>query len=203
MTAFEPFGAWRANASWQLLVELTKDLPQSPEVVTRLYPVEFSQLAKKLEEDLAGDFDYALLLGQNEKASGLELERFALNIGRERSGSNSEFDLAPHGPAAYRSELPLEEWVEGIRRTGTPASISNYAGDYCCNAVYYHCSHLCRRNEISTQSVFIHVPITPQQAAEQPEHQGPTLETSRGVTALRYLLDQLVQRGPRPKMTAS
>ena len=200
LTAFEPFGDWQSNASWQLVVELTKNLPPTPEVVTRLYPVEFSELARKLEEDLAGEFDYAIHLGQNQNAATLELERFALNVGVERDTGSREFPLVEHGPAAYASPLPLEDLANGMRRIGAPARVSYHAGVYCCNAVYYHCQHLCRQNGLPTQAVFIHVPVTPQQAAEAEGFHGPSLDSTRGSAAMRYLLDQLAAKGPRPRV---
>ena len=51
ITAFEPYGSWKENSSWLALVELTRDLPEDPKVVTRRYPVDFSTTRERLAED--------------------------------------------------------------------------------------------------------------------------------------------------------
>ena len=55
VTAFEPYDVWSENASWLALVELTRDLPVRPEVTTRLYPVDYAEMRKRLERDLAAE----------------------------------------------------------------------------------------------------------------------------------------------------
>ena len=64
LTAFEPYDRWKANASWLALVQITHDLPIAPEITTRLYPVDFGVMKSRLADDLHGNFDYALHLGQ-------------------------------------------------------------------------------------------------------------------------------------------
>ncbi len=64
ITAFRPYGPWRVNASWLTLVELTRDLPGEPEIVTRLYPVSFERGARRVLE-LYIEQDYTVrLLGE-------------------------------------------------------------------------------------------------------------------------------------------
>ena len=60
ITAFESYSPWKANASWLALVELTRQLPAQHSVTTRLYPVDLAVVERKLEEDLAAQFDLVL-----------------------------------------------------------------------------------------------------------------------------------------------
>ena len=64
LTAFEPYDRWTTNASWLALMELVKDLPKAPAITTRLYPVEFQEVRRRLREDLQSNYDVALHLGQ-------------------------------------------------------------------------------------------------------------------------------------------
>ncbi len=196
MTAFEPFGPWTSNASCQAIVELTRDLPASSELVTRLYPVDFQVVRQKIAEDLTDEFDCAILLGQSAQASGIEFERFAINNGADPERGCLPFKLEEHGPVAFRTDLPLESWAEEVQRQGLPAKVSNYAGDYCCNAAFYWCSNVIRERQLKTQCTFIHIPPTPQQIAEN-GNQGPSMESTSVARALRLVLEQLADQGPR------
>ena len=51
ITAFEPYDRWSTNSSWEALVTLTKELPESPKVVTRRYPVDFAAAQGHLAEE--------------------------------------------------------------------------------------------------------------------------------------------------------
>ena len=83
ITAFEPYGQWKENSSWLALVELTKNLPETPAITTRLYPVDFQIAKQKLEKDLVDNYDYALHFGQAPDSSHIRLEAIGLNIGGE------------------------------------------------------------------------------------------------------------------------
>ena len=75
LTAFEPYDRWKANASWLALVELTRNLPEQPQVTTRLYPVDFSEMKERLEADLSAKFDFALHVGQCRAVRGFNSNR--------------------------------------------------------------------------------------------------------------------------------
>lgn len=194
ITAFEPFGTWDSNSSWPALVELTRNLPESPTVVTRLYPVEFEAIRKKLEEDLTADYDLVILLGQSQHACGLEFERVAVNVGIEPSSPTRPFAVEDQGSAAYQSQLPLETWVSEICSQGIPATVSHHAGEYCCNAAFYWCEHISRQRSLKTKSTFVHIPVTPRQAAQQAQ-KIPSMDSIAVATALRHVLDRAAAVG--------
>ena len=80
LTAFEPYDRWPENASWLALVELTRDLPAEPHVVTRRYPVDFDAARARLFDDLAANYDFALHLGQSPGSSRVHLEAIGVNV---------------------------------------------------------------------------------------------------------------------------
>lgn len=193
VTAFEPYDRWATNASWDALVALTRELPTTPRVVTRRYPVDFEKTRVKLAEDLAANYDYTLHLGQAPGSSRVHLEAFALNVAGETMQSPDDFQtLVPNGPAAYRSGLPLATWATKIRAAGIPVQVSYHAGTYLCNAILYLAQHIAAEQKLKTQSAFVHLPLSPAQVLNE-RHDVPSLPTSLCAEALQLILAEMNQ----------
>jgi len=194
ITAFEPYDRWTENVSWLSLVELTRDLPEQPKVVTRLYPVDFQQVRQRLEEDLQANYDVALHLGQAPGRGRIELEAIGLNVGGSVSQSADQFQpLQPGGPVAYRCSLPLADWAARIRGTGIPATVSYHAGTYLCNAMLYLSLHIASTRGLKTQSAFIHLPLAPQQVLEERSDLA-TMPLSMTAQAMRLILSAIAEQ---------
>lgn len=195
MTAFDPYGTWQTNASWLTLIELTRELPSRPQLTTRRYAVEFSDVRRRLQKDLEANYDFALHLGQAPGSGRIQLESIGLNIGGEPGQSTDQFrPLDLEGPVAYRSALPLGEWAEKLRSAGIPAQVSHHAGTYLCNATLYW-SHLCaERMGLKTRSTFIHLPLDVSQTVGLAKDT-PSLPASLSATAIRLILAELELMG--------
>ncbi len=194
VTAFEPYDRWTENASWLALVELTRNLPSAPKLVTRRYPVDFLQVRERLEKDLGGDHDFAIHLGQAPGSSMVRLESIALNVGGTlQDNPDSLKPLTADGPVAYRTRLPLANWADQIRSAGIPVQVSYHAGTYLCNAVYYLSSFLAQRRGLRTQSVFIHLPLDVAQAVREPRDSA-SLPAAVSAEAIRIVLRDLATR---------
>ncbi len=191
VTAFEPYGPWRTNASWLALMELTRDFPKSPSIVTRRYPVDYDAVRQRLQDDLAQGYDFSLHLGQAPGSSAIRLEQFALNV-RDNGATHADGlpSLAADGPAAYRSRLPLADWAARLRQIGIPAQVSHHAGTYLCNATLYWSHYLCEQQGWHTQSAFVHLPLEPSQALDEPG-QWPSMTAAQAAMAVRTLLTLL------------
>ncbi len=191
LTAFEPYDRWKANSSWLTLVQLTQDLPKEPHITTRLYPVDFATLQARLAEDLAGNFDYALHLGQAPGSSRIQLEAIGLNIGGSSSQSPDQFrTLVDDGPVAYRTSLPVSDWAVKLRRANIPAQVSFHAGTYLCNATLYLTHYLIERSSVKTQAAFIHLPLDISQVVNEP-HGTASLPVNTSAQAVRLILEEL------------
>lgn len=167
LTAFGPYADWRENVSWLTLAEVTRRFAGGIDLTTRLYPVDFQAAESQLAADMRLGFDVVLALGQAPGRSVVQLEQFALNVGRHAGGDSTEAaPLAEGGPAAYRSTLPLADWARMLRAGGIPAVVSFHAGDYLCNAVmywaHYHADQLGR----GLGATLIHLPLAPHQVVE-------------------------------------
>jgi pyroglutamyl-peptidase len=192
LTAFEPYDRWKANASWLALVQLTQDLPETPQITTRLYPVDFPVMKERLAEDLSGNYDYALHLGQAPGSSRIQLEAIGMNIGGSSSQSPDQYrPLTDEGPVAYRTALPLGDWAVKLRRAGVPAQVSYHAGTYLCNATLYWSHFLAELLALGTQAAFIHVPLDISQVVNEP-HGTASLPSSLAALAVRLILEELV-----------
>ena len=193
LTAFEPYGRFEANSSWLALIEMTRDLPPRPRVTTRRYPVDYDQMYRRLAEDLAVGYDFAIHLGQSPGASCIKLEAFALNVRTAGHDVNGHYQpVCPDGPAAYRSPLPLERLCGRLREAAIPASISHHAGTYLCNATLYWSLHLSAKLGLSTQAGFVHLPLDVGQALREPSPPA-SLPTATAAEAIRLLLAELVE----------
>jgi pyroglutamyl-peptidase len=191
ITAFEPYDRWQENSSWLALVELTRDLPAGPKVVTRRYPVDFVEARTRLFDDLAANYDYALLLGQAPGIGRVHLEAVGINVGGHSRQLPDEFQpLVPDGPAAYRSALPLADWAAKIRSAGIPCQVSYHAGTYLCNALLYLAHHIAAEQMLPTRSTFIHLPLAPSQVLGD-KQDWPTLPSATCAAAVRAILSEL------------
>ena len=195
LTAFKPYDCWQSNASWLALVEMTKNMPVSPEVTTRLYEVDFDHVRDQLESDLAAEFDFALHVGQAPGSTRIQLEAFGLNIGGHSRQIPDEFQpLAPEGPAAYQSELPLARLAGQLREAEIPAQVSYHAGTYLCNATMYLTHHIAALRQLKTKATFVHVPLDTSQVMDQDEIL-PSLPAVQSANALRLILAELDNAG--------
>lgn len=161
ITAFEPYDRWKENSSWLALIDLTSWYEGDLEIATRRYPVDLPKLKAQLEDDLARNFDFAIHLGQSPGAAVIKLESVGLNM-----RTNGE-PLLVDAPTAYRSTLDLEGCLERLTDAGIPAKISHHAGTYLCNAALFLSQHFSEMMGRRTQSVFIHLPLTPGQVAAE------------------------------------
>lgn len=191
ITAFGPYAPWEENASWRALVELTRNLPPSPRVTTRLYPVDFEEVRKRLTEDLCQGFDTVLHLGQAPGISSIQLEAIGINAETTAvTDTHQPRPLIPGGPVAYQSELPLGHWAGLLRGAGIPARVSYHAGTSLCNATLFLTHHLCHRNEWRTGATLIHLPLAGEQVFAC-EREFPSMPSAVVADAIQTLLKQL------------
>lgn len=161
MTGFEPFGGDAVNESW----DAVRALPPRPdvEVVTARLPVTFAGAVDACQRLLALHApDVVIAVGLAAGTEAIRLERVAVNVVDARIADNDgaapvDEPVVAGGPAAYFSTLPLKAGLEALRGAGIPAAVSNSAGTYVCNTVFYALQHeLAARAGV--RSGFVHVP---------------------------------------------
>lgn len=166
LTGFEPFGDISVNPSMEVVQALSSMTFGGTVVDTLILPVSFEQAPRKLRQwlNLHAEYDYIVSLGVARKRTHLSIERVAINCMDASKQDNDgltphDQPVVPNAPAAYFSTLPIKKmktWFDS--ETDCPIKISNTAGTYVCNAVFYAALHeLAHRNAL-TQCGFIHLP---------------------------------------------
>jgi pyroglutamyl-peptidase len=190
LTGFEPFDGQSANPSWDAVRVLHGKRIAGHRVVARRLPVAFDASLKALRAALRETSPALVvcvgLAGGRERIS---LERVAINVDDARipdSQGRQPVDeaIVAGGPAAYFSTLPIKSMLAGMRDAGFPVEISQTAGTYVCNHVFYGLMHVLHRRR--ARGGFIHIPYSAEQAALIPGAPGLALENA--VEALRLAL---------------
>jgi len=183
LTGFEPFAGERINPSQELVRKLDGETINGHRVVGAILPVAFSSTLPMLEALLETHRpSLVLATGQAGGRSELAIERIAANLIDARiadaDGLQPIDEPAIAGaPAAYFSTLPVKAMLARLRALGIPASLSQSAGSYVCNQVFFDLSHLIATHYPGMRSGFIHVPWLPEQATRHQGQASMALET--------------------------
>jgi pyroglutamyl-peptidase len=170
VTGFEPFGGDAINPAGEALARLSPRLGTLA-IATRLLPTVFGRAIEALEAAIAEtDPDIVLGVGLAGGRAALSLERVALNIDDARIADNAgqqpvDTPIIPDGPAAYFTNLPIKAAAAALREAGLPAIVSNTAGTFVCNHLFYGVMHLAATSRPEMRGGFLHVPYLPSQAA--------------------------------------
>jgi pyroglutamyl-peptidase len=176
VTGFEPFGGQSLNPSWEVARALHGLPLEGAQVTAVQLPCVFAQALPALQQALAQHRpDIVLALGQAEGRCDFSVERVAINVMDARIADNAgaqpiDLPVIAGGPAAYFSTLPIKSLVAGLKAAGFPASVSQTAGTFVCNQVFYALQHTLAG--LGVHSGFVHLPLLPEQAAHW---KGPTL----------------------------
>lgn len=185
IAAFEPFGGEAVNAS----LEAVRGLPDRVggwTLETLELPVSYARSAPLLQTVL--DLHrpaLVLALGQAGGRDALCLERVAINLQDARIPDNDgaqpiDRPVVEGGPAAWFTGLPVKACVAALREAGLKAVVSNTAGTFVCNHLFYALMQAAIPRGI--RAGFLHVPVLPtQQEARAGAPSMPVAEITRGI----------------------
>jgi len=191
VTGFEPFGGDGVNPSCEVLAHLPARLGDLA-IETMVLPCRFGAAIAALEAAIVASApEIVLSVGLAGGRAELSLERVAINIDDARIADNGRAQpvdrpIVPEGPAAYFATLPIKAAVAALREAGLPAMVSNTAGTFVCNHVYYGLMHLAATRFPSIRAGFLHVPYLPSQAARQPST--PSMALDQIVRGIEIIL---------------
>ena len=168
ITGFEPFDGAAENPSALIALRFNGSCIAGHEVIGAVLPCVFRVSIRKLKQ-LMRQHEPALVicLGQAGGRAAITPERVAINLDDARIADNAgaqpmDRPIVRGGPAAYWSTLPIKAMVQTLRAAGVPAEISQTAGTFVCNHVFYGLMHELRRQR-RVRGGFIHVPGLPSQ----------------------------------------
>ncbi len=208
LTGFDPFDREPVNPSWEAALALDgwqclgRDTAGrsggdvAATVHARRLPCVFGEALEVLDRAIAElRPTLVLAVGQAGGRSELSIERVAINLDDGRIADNAghqpiDLPVVADGPAAYFATVPIKAIVRDLRRAGIPASVSNTAGTFVCNHVFYGLMH---RLAVAAQAAdpeaaagtrnapvrggFIHIPFLTEQAARHPGQPSMALAT--------------------------
>jgi pyroglutamyl-peptidase len=196
MTGFMPFPGVEVNPT-QLVIRYFQDgtvpLPDGVQLIPEVLPTSFSVAGLLIRELIHNHQpDAVLCLGVAQKRDAIHIERIAHNWdeakipdadGLQLSGQRIVEDAAE----THTSTLPIERMLAALQAADIPAVISDDAGRYVCNHVFYSARYEIDLHNLNIPCGFVHVPGL----AGVSEY--PGWEIERIVDAVRVCIEALVK----------
>jgi pyroglutamyl-peptidase len=194
LTAFEPFAGESINASLEAARQMQKiDFRDATVRVAELPVDRFRAVDFALSLLRASRPDLVIMLGEAGARFRINPERVAINVDHYRIPDNAgnqpqDERIVEGGPVGYFSTLPIHAITERIIEAHIPAAISNSAGTYLCNRVFYSVMHAINSDRMPAIAGFIHLPYVHDQAmTKYPEL--PSLSRESIVEAVRLAIE--------------
>lgn len=174
LTGFEPFGGSAINSSEQVVLALREQRLPGIELHTAILPVDYQRGPSALLQEVeAVQPDVVLCLGEARGRLRISIERVAINLLDFRLADNRGHQIvdAPvvaGGPAAYFATLPVRAMLDALVTEDIPAELSLSAGAFLCNQVAFTLLHYLAEQRRPGMAGFVHLPVTPEQAAHEP-----------------------------------
>lgn len=168
VTGFETFGEWQVNPSQQVIESLVVQAKTAGHTdrLLQVLPTEYHAAGQRVQELIAEhDPSIVLFLGLSTARAQICLERFALNVDDVESPDNADtvrdgYPIDPDGPLALKTPVALKPLLSRLLDQGIDAVISNHAGTYVCNHVYYQGLRAINHHGNRADCLFVHLPMT-------------------------------------------
>jgi pyroglutamyl-peptidase len=190
VTGFDAFGEDRDggdNPSVRAALALHGQSVDEHPIEAVCLPTQFAASRRDLLELLHRPWAMVLCVGQAGGRAAIGLERVAININDARIPDNAgqqpiDEPVVAGGPPAYFSTLPLKACVQALIAAGLAAEVSNTAGTFVCNHVFYSLMHALADQPGGPRvpAGFVHLPWLPEQGK-------PSLPLADMTQALRLI----------------
>jgi len=186
VTGFDPFGGAKVNPSWEAVHALHGTMVDGHQLVGAEIPTVFDRSLEVLRELIRIHQPRLIVCtGQAAGRSAISLERVAINVNDARIRDNAgrkpiDTPVIPGAPAAYFTKLPIKAMLTGLLEAGVNAEVSQTAGTFVCNHVFFGLMHELATNPgcRDVRGGLIHVPWLPEQGQ-------PSMRVSEIVEGLR------------------
>lgn len=176
LTGFGPFSGVENNPSQRVVEALAANTAGNFDLITAVLPVDYEQADLQIRRLIrAHRPDIVLSVGVAAKRDAVRLERVALNLDDADLPDNAGLvrkgvSILEAAPPAYFSGLPLADLEAHLTQAGVSVRISNHAGAYLCNHVFFTAAHESEQLQPHPQVGFVHIPMA---AEYDPEAQTP------------------------------
>jgi pyroglutamyl-peptidase len=168
LTGYEPFFDMERNPSLEACRTIEGMVYNGYSVVVEEIPMDYTRIREIIE----GHLDHykpaaCVCTGVLSRGAAISVERVAINVGSAEGPSNFGYtqldqSLNPDGPVAYWTKLPFRALLSELKAAKIPAVLSNSAGTYGCNQIFYHLMDYLVRNSVDIPAGFIHIPRLPE-----------------------------------------
>jgi pyroglutamyl-peptidase len=192
LAGFEPFAGDDINPSQQIAAALDGETLAGHRIVGATLPTEFARAATAIDALIRKHHPAVVIaMGQAGGRDGISIERIAINVIDARVADNAgaqpiDIPVVADAPSAYFSTLPIKAMLQALRDAGIPAAISNTAGTFVCNQVFFALAHAIATRHPSLRGGFVHVPFLPEQAKRR--ENAPSMELLLMIEAARICL---------------
>jgi len=171
LTGFEPFGELPTNPSQAVVEALQGRTIAGSRIEGVVLPCVFEEAPRRLQSAIRRLKPVAVVcLGLAHRSRVLRLERRATNWVQARIPDNAGrqprgIPVIRGGPSRHTGTLPAREILDAWVRASLPGRLSDSAGGYVCNHLYYHLLHLLHTRSIPAG--FIHLPPIPREPRQR------------------------------------
>ncbi len=162
-------------------------------VAVETIPLRYDEVKPRLLEAIEKHGPSVIICTGQSGAATINLERVAINVADARIPYNcgaqpTDKPVVDSGPVAYLTKLPLKRLLEALRAAGIPAIISNSAGTFGCNHVFYELMRYLDETGCDIPAGFIHVPPLPEQMVDKGT---ASMSVETTAQALRVVVEEL------------
>ena len=171
VTGFDAFGSHGINPTEKIVKLLPKSINDHSIHTIVLPTIQYQCIEQLMEQVNSQAYDVILMLGQAGGIADFHVERVAINMDDFRIADNQnnqpiDSPIYHDGESAYFSTLPIKKIVKTLNDSGYNASISNSAGTFVCNHLFYGCAYNIHKQHKETRYGFIHVPFETSQTSK-------------------------------------
>ena len=193
LTGFEPFGGSNINPSKEACKPHNGKVINGAEIKVVQIPLRYDMIKPSLIYAIDKANPAAIICTGQSGSGTINLERVAINVADARIPYNcgtqpKDKPIEPDGPAAYFSTLPLRKLLADLIEAKIPAAISNSAGTFGCNQIFYELMHYIAEKKMNIPAGFIHVPSLPEQVIGKTQ---PSMALSLTIEALGIVLNTI------------
>ncbi len=204
VTGFEPFGGESVNPSFEAVKNLDHTIAGAQIIKAQIATV-FNKSIHQLEKLIIKEQpDIVICVGQAGGRYDISIERIGINIDDARIKDNEgnqpiDKPIFEDGENAYFSNLPVKAMVREVKNANIPASVSNTAGTFVCNHIFYALLYLIHKKYPEIRGGFIHVPFCAHQIINKPNT--PYMDIDKITEGLKYAIKAAIEHREDIKTT--
>jgi len=188
VAGFEPFGQDKVNPALEAVKLLDGRSLKGGVIVSCEVPVvRYKAVDVVMNAVRKHQANIVITIGQAAGRAEITPERIAINVDDYRIPDNEgnqviDQAIVVNGPAGYFSTLPIKAMVEAMQQQNILAKVSNTAGTFVCNHLFYGLQHRLVGTDITHG--FVHIPLLPEQVKDSKQPSMPLTMIVEGLAVL-------------------